>query len=85
MCLGKPELRDPGGKGEHGSAYELRLWSQTTRQRSSPSSTPSWLNELGQGLLGFSPFTYTNLTELGQEALSTEEELGICDKMPNKS
>lgn len=44
MWLEKSELRDPGGTGEHGSLYELRLWSQTTRMRPSPSSTSSWLN-----------------------------------------
>lgn len=77
MCLEKSELRDPGGTGEHGSPYELRLRSQTTRTRPSPSSNPSWLNERGQDPLGFSPFIYTNLTELGEKsvyfkALSTE-------------
>lgn len=29
MCLEKPELRDPGGTGEHGSVYKLLLGSQT--------------------------------------------------------
>lgn len=38
-------LRVPGVAGEHGSAYELRLWSQTVRPRSSPSSTPpGWVS-----------------------------------------
>lgn len=65
MCLEKPELRDAGGTGERGSVCMLLLWSQTARPRSNPSSTPSWLGELGPSLLGFSPFIYTNLRWLG--------------------
>lgn len=64
-CLEKPELREPGGTGERGSVYKLLLWSQTARPRSNPSSTPSWLGDLGPSLLGFRLFIYTNLRWLG--------------------
>lgn len=65
MCLEKPKLIDPGGTGERGSVYKLLLWSQTARPRSNPSSTPSWLGELGPRLLGFRLFIYTKLRWLG--------------------
>lgn len=52
-------------------AQTMELASQT---EVNSSTSPSWLRELGQGLLGFSLFIYTNLTGLGWEVSHTVKQ-----------